>query len=331
MIRPTAILSLLALPVGAEPPGLLSIDITTLAGEDHAAALSIARAAGATVTSLSLMWDEMETSPGTYAPAVDWPAIANAYYPAEGMALTLGFSVIDTVADRRPAELRDKSWDDPDVIARFREHLAAVLSRMPDVDLKAIAIGNEVDAHLATPDQIADFAGFLSAARAEVERLRPGLPVAAKLTAAGLLSDPSRWQPILEAGSGVFVTYYPLDPDFSPRPSEAPATDLPRLVAIAAGKPLFLLEAGYPSGGCGATPAAQAAFVQSLFAAWEARRDAIPLVSLTWLTDLGPDEVAAGTAYYGITAPCFASYLATLGLRDGTGAPKPALEFLMQR
>ncbi len=325
MMRLALALCLLTSPALAEP--LLSIDITTLPGEDFDQPLAIARAAGATVTSLSLAWDELEPH-GTYAPPNDWPAIANAYYPAQGFSLTLTFSVIDTTADRRPPDLRGLAWDDPTLLTRFDSHLSHVLSRMPDITLHAIAIGNEVDAFLTTDADIAAFARFLASARQTAQTLRPGVPVAAKLTAPTLQTDRARYVPILDAGNAVFATYCPLTPGFGVRPPDAPATDLPGLIAAAMGKPLYLLEAGYPSAGCTTTPQDQTAFFVALLATWAILETDIPLISLSWLTDITPTETAAYASYYGVPDDCFARYLSSLGLRDAKGQPKPALTHL---
>lgn len=297
MRRALLALWLLTSPALAEP--LLSIDITTLPGEDYDQPIAIARAAGASTTSLSLTWDELEPN-GTYAPPNDWPAIANAYYPAQGFALTLTFSVIDTTADRRPADLRDLPWDDPTLSDRFARHLTQVLALMPDITLHAIAIGNEVDLTLTTDADIAAFARFVASARQTAQALRPGVPVAAKLTAPALLTNRARYAPILDAGDAVFATYYPLTPGFVVRPPDAPTTDLPALIAAAMGKPLYLLEAGYPSAGCTTTPADQAAFFAALMETWAAHQADIPLISLSWLTDITPAETAAFAGYYGV-------------------------------
>ncbi|MGL5009074.1 MAG: hypothetical protein ACRC6I_04280 [Paracoccaceae bacterium] len=316
----------MATTAAADP--ILSIDITLAEGEEYPDAVAVIRAAGAGATSLSLFWDELEPTPGVYAPKDNWPAIANIYFPFTGLDFTLTFSVIDTVADRRPPDLQGLPWDDPLVIARFTAHLTAVLERLPNVPIIAIAVGNEVDAHLADPDDIAAYARFLAAARTHLATLRPGLPVAAKLTFSGLTADPARLQPILDAGDAAFFTYYPRAPDFSLRPpTDAPA-DLDRMIDLAAGKPLWLLEAGYPSDGCGTAPDGQAEFVREIKAAAMARGDEIALLSFTFLTDLPEAAVDDLTQYYGVPGDCFRRYLGSLGLRTAVGAPKPAFAAL---
>lgn len=328
MIR-SALLSLaLAMPLRAEP--MLSIDITEAAGEDFGAAMAVALEAGARATSLSLYWDDLEPDGPGYAPAFDWPAIANTVYPKQGLSLTLTFSVIDTLADRRRADLKGLTWDDPRVMSAFTAHLAEVLGRLGDTDLRAIAIGNEVDGLLQTPTEIAAFARFLAAARSELARMRPGVPVGTKLTFAALTRQAERWQPVLAESTVLMVTYYPLDAGFAARGPDVVASDLAKLEIVAQDLPIYLLETGYPSAGCRASEADQAAFLRNLLAASTAT-PRIALVSLTWLSDMSPEEAVALAKYYGLTDPCFTAYLGSIGLRRADGRAKPALEFLLER
>lgn len=76
------------------------------------------------------------------------------------------------------------------------------------------------------------------------------------------------------------------------------------------------------------TRADQAAFFATLMKTWGLHEADIPLISLSWLTDITPAETAAYADYYGVTDDCFARYLSSLGLRDATGQPKPALTLL---
>ena len=318
---------ILATPAAADP--LLSIDITLADGEDYPAAVRVVKDAGANATSLSLFWDDLETEPGVYAPKDNWPMIANLYFPATGLAYTLTFSVIDTVVDRRPPDLRGLAWDDPLVISRFSAHADAVLARMPRVHFKAIAIGNEVDAFLTNPADVAAYARFLVAVRDHLAKTRPGVPVAAKLTFSGLIGDPARLAPILQAGDAAFFTYYPLKPDFNLRPPTDATQDLDAMLELASGKPLWLLESGYPSNGCGAPEGGQEVFFKTLLAAVALHKEAVALVSATYLTDLPDSEVSGFSDYYGVGGDCFARYLGSLGLRQYDGTAKPALAALV--
>ncbi len=317
-------LGLVAGSAGAEVR--LSIDITTSPAVPFETALSDVQAAGANATSLTVFWDDLEKD-GAYAPEFDWPAIANQVYPAAGMGVNLTISVIDTVADRRPDNLRAKAWDDPEVIRRFHHFLNQILGRMTDTDILSLAIGNEVDGFLAAPEDVAVYSRFVAAAATHVKTR--GVPVGTKLTF-GALKNPDLWAPILKASDAVFLTYYPLDSAFQVRPTAEIAQDLDAMVAFAGAKPIYLLESGYPSHGCKATPEAQKAFAETLLAE-ATKRPSIELVSLTWLTDLSQGEIEAYRGYYGVPDRCFAAFLATLGLKSEDGTDKPVLTWLKSR
>jgi hypothetical protein len=318
--------ALCALPAEADP--ILSIDITAAQNEDYDVALQIAKSAGAKATSLSIFWDEMETVPGAFSPKQNWPAIANFYFSFTGLKFTLNFSVIDTVADRRPSDLKDLPWDDPLVIARFASHVDAVLGRMKNVPFIAITVGNEVDAHLQSPEDIAAFATFLRAARTEIAHHRPDAAFGSKLTFAGLHSDLPKWHAIIETGDGLFATYYPLDGTFAMRPLTEVPSDIDILINAAAGKPLWLLETGYASAGCGGSEQAQSDFF-ALMRAEAQKRPQIALISFTFLTDFAPAVVDEYVDYYGVSEDCFARYLGSIGLRNSDGSSKQALRAMM--
>jgi len=149
------------------PAQTIGIAITESNANDYDADVNQAIRAGATVTSLTLFWDEAMQG-DTYAPDFDWPSIANSYYPSKNMGLVLSLAVIDTVADRRPEALRALPFDDPRVISAFTAYAAEVLSRLEDTDLVAISIGNEVDGVLTNARDWAAFANFFKAARTAV-------------------------------------------------------------------------------------------------------------------------------------------------------------------
>ncbi|MGB0499290.1 MAG: hypothetical protein ACPGID_13190 [Rubricella sp.] len=319
----------LVLPAQAEPH--FSIDITLGADADYDAAVDTIRQADATATSLTLYWDEGQDASGRYVADPDWAAIAGGYYPGQDIAISLTLSVIDTVTDRRPEDLRARDWSDPVVIDRFVTYAEAVLERMQDVEITGISVGNEVNGYLSSPKAIADYARFLTAVR---DRLRPiageDVPIGTKLIWTDLRETPDRWQPVIDASDALMVTYYPLGPGFLVM-GEPVAPQFDRMIALAEGRPVHILEAGMPSDGCGSTERDQSAFVYAAVTEWEARQSAIPHLSLTWLTDRAPEEIAAYQAYYGVGDACFGAYLASLGLRGHDGRAKPALDWLMSR
>lgn len=306
----------------------LEVAITLPENEDYDAAIALVQSLGAESVPVSLFWDEIETSPGVFNPDPNWLPVINQYYPAQNLKVTLTISVLDTVTDRRPADLRGLPWDDPQVIARFTALLDTIAAQIPDVQLTALAIGNEIDGVLGT--QAANweaYTTFFAASAAHARALWPGVPVGAKVMFSGARQIPARIRPLWDASDAVMLTYYPLKSDFTVRPPQVVADDVAQMVAIAQGKPVYLLEAGYPSGEtCNSTPEQQAAFIRQVFRAWDAHAEAIPLISFTWLSDLPPKAVREFQGYYGVNNRAFGEYLRTLGMRTwkGAGSDKPA-------
>ena len=111
-----------ALGEAGAPPArgerILSLDVNQAADGDFDRAFARAQEAGMEATTLSLHWDEIETAPGQYDPQPNWPAIANIYYPAFNTPISLALSPIDTNNERRPADLRGRPFDDPEVVHR---------------------------------------------------------------------------------------------------------------------------------------------------------------------------------------------------------------------
>lgn len=62
------------------------------------------------------------THPGEYNPDPNWLAVANLFYPAQEMVVSLTIPVIDTSSTRLPAELADKSFDDPEAVKGYERY-----------------------------------------------------------------------------------------------------------------------------------------------------------------------------------------------------------------
>ncbi len=332
-----AALALLALlyfflgPTVANADPVLSIAITESSGDDFDADVRQVRKTGARATSLTLFWDEADQN-GTYAPEFDWPSIANGYYPGRGLSLIITLSVIDTVTDRRPKDLLKKSWDDPIVIARFNAYLTEILSRMPDTDILAIAVGNEIDGHLRRDKDWQAYERFFSAARDTIHQTRPNVPVGVTMTWQGMQGNNATRSARLNAlTDAALINYYPLDSRFHVLPPADIMAQLDAMIIAANGKPVYLFETGYPSEGCGSNPALQQAYFQHLLAAWHTRKRDIPLINLVWLHDIPEAKLQDYASYYGSNNRCFLSYLSSLGLRSLNGQNKPAFNWLISR
>ncbi len=312
---------------------LLGIAILPAEHEDQGKATKRALRAGAAVTPMSLFWDEVETAPHEYHVKAGWVKMADRYYPSVGMKVALTIGVLDTTADRRPPDLRGKPYDDPEVIKRFDALLDHIAARAPHLKLASLSIGNEIDGVLRHhPESWAQYAAFFQKTSAHSRSLWPGVPVGAKVMFSGAQAYPDRLRPIWNASDAVMLTYYPLNDDFTVRAPDVVAKDFDRMVDLAAGRPIYLLEAGYPSSkACDSSEEKQAEFVRQVFRAWDAHASAMPLVIFFTLTDLSPVMTRKYQGYYGVRGAAFGEFLHTLGVRTwpGNGRDKLAYRVLL--
>ena len=214
------------------------------------------------------------------------------------------------------------------MLAAFSDFASGVLSRLGRTDLVSISIGNEVDAYLTGEDWAA-YQRFFSAARAEVARLRPGVPVGVNLTWGGLTGpDAAAARALAERGDVWLVTYYGLDAGLGIRPPEEVAGAIDSMVAMAGEQPLILAEVGYPSDGCGSDEDGQLKFYKTLLAVLKDREAEVTVANIVWMHDISEDQLDTYRTYYGTDDDCFARYLGSLGLRARDGADKPAFAWI---
>ena len=315
---------------------VLSAAISEAPNEEFADAVTQAKGHGVSAVPLSVFWDDIEREPGRFEPEPNWTAIANQFFPVLGLRVQFVISVIDTNQDRRPAWLRQQRFNSPQTMASFARLIDWVLGAIPDLNLVSFAIGNEIDALLGNDAaRWRDYNALWRAGAARVRAMRPRTPLGAKLTwggwAGGGVSGAALRQAeaLVDASDRLMVTYYPLQPDFRMKPLGAVEADIAALAARRRAKPIEIAEVGYSSSPrCGGSPARQAAFVRTVFRAWDSHRAAMPVVSLFSWTDFPPAQVDELVRYYGIESPGFRGFLEGLGLRNADGRPKPALAAL---
>jgi len=305
---------------------VLAISISDRADGDFNTAYGQAVAAGMQATSLSLGWNDQEIAPGAYQPAIDFLQIANDYYGPRGTRLLLSLNPIDTNNSRLPTHLEGRRWNDADVVTAYKALLDWALPKAQGLDLVSLAIGNEVDATLASVEAWDEYRDFFIQVGAHARSLRPGLRVGVKVTKDGLTGPfAAQAAALVESSDLVLTTYYPLGPGFQIEapPSVGPVFD--DLVSRFPTKPILFAEIGSPSTSmCGASEALQAEFVRAAFAAWDRHADHIELLDFVWMHDISQGALDTYEHYYGLSDPCFLDYLATLGLKGPNGETKPA-------
>ena len=314
-------------PVASLAEPIESLAGTMPASGDYGAILSAIDEIGAQATSLSVYWDDLQRD-GVYVADPDWPAIAQAVYPPRDIRIQLTFSVIDTLTDRRPEELQDLAWDDPQNIERFVAVAQDTLDRMPDVTLVSIAIGNEVDGYLFGTE-VREYARFFQHARHALSKIRPDTPISIKVTWPGFRDRPEI-RALAQRGDVISLTWYPMNDAYQ---FLAPVDALAEMsyMDAAADGPWELAEVGYPSNGCGAaSEAAQSAFHEGLSDAAQSYPD-LRLIQRVWSHDIPSEAVAAYAEYYQTDADCFRSFLGGLGLLTYDGTAKLAFDALTSR
>jgi alpha-L-arabinofuranosidase len=232
---------------------------------------------------------------------------------------------------RLPPYLRDKAFDDPEVIERFKCLLDYVFSQLPDLELSSLAIGNEIDGYLGTNQRLwQEYTRFFQATSAYAKTKRPNLLVGSKVGFGGLTNEAYTLSAdLVRASDVVMLTYYPLNADFSVKNPEVVHEDFAKLVALFLDKPIYVLEAGYPSSPLlGSSEEKQADFIREIFRAWDTHTAHIELLDFLWLHDIPPAVVKELGDYYRLKDEKFLAYLATLGLRTFDGEDKEAFKVL---
>ncbi|MGH9628879.1 MAG: hypothetical protein ACRD7E_11190 [Bryobacteraceae bacterium] len=321
-----------ALAAGPLPKGtrVLGLDVNMAGNNDYQAAINLAKAAGAQTVSLTVNWDQLETAPGQYD--LSTLALANQYYPTQGLMLDLFVITMDPAGKHVPADLQGRRMNDPVVIERCKRLLDAVFTQLPDIQLNFLALGSEADLGLKEdPAAWNDYESFLASVRNHVRSKRPDLRVGVSATFAGLMGSA---QPQLKRMNpdAIFVSYYPTKSTFDVKDPGAASADFAALASAFAGQPVIIEQIGYPSGSAlGSSQTKQRAFISEVFKAWDRHSSQIHSVTFAWLTDLPLSAVDSYSGYYGLHDGKFREFLRTLGLRtySGAGVSKPAYNTLV--
>ena len=114
--------------------------------------------------------------------------------------------------------------------------------------------------------------------------------------------------------------------DGEPIPSPGSiALDLDAIDDVDPGRPVALVEVGYPSSDdVGADEEAQGLFYDALFGALESRRASFPLVVVSRLHDLGAEACASEGVALDEEQELVLAYRCSTGARDASDEAKPA-------
>ncbi|MGC8668789.1 MAG: hypothetical protein ACP5VE_11810 [Chthonomonadales bacterium] len=287
--------------------------------------LAALRQMGARLLYVSVKWAELEPQPGHYV----FKPIDDATNGARmlGFRLLLTLQTIDTNNRTLPADLQTLPFGDRRIAMRFSALLRALAPRITK-EVAWVMLGNEADVYLAAhPAELEPFAELVESGRAVLHAAHRGVAVGVTATFDGVLRHPAVVRRLNRNTDVLGLTYYPLGGDFTVRPARDVAEDVDAMARFAGGKLIVLQEAGYPAGrGAGSSDAAQAEFVDALFAALARHARSFQAVNYFLLYDFGKDMVEGFVRYYGVPGERFRAFLATLGLKREDGTPRPAWE-----
>jgi hypothetical protein len=104
---------------------------------------------------VSIRWTDVETSPNHYVdPGEEFGGylnVMNTFYPMHNTKVYFTIlSPINTTYKGVPDDIKGLDFDDPVFLGRFKSFLDYLMSKIPDVDLIGLVIGNEVDIYLSS-------------------------------------------------------------------------------------------------------------------------------------------------------------------------------------
>jgi hypothetical protein len=337
LLQPTPAADLPLLPPGTHVSALYS-EAEPGAKTELDSAFGEVVAAGGDAYELSISWSDLESEPGK----IDTSKLENYLSTLSGLNIHVYLSIttINTIALTLPFDLADapalvelsggRHFDDPLILDRFGKLLDAVVPVLAKHGGFFLSVGNEVEGWLDThPDEVEPFARFVAAAREHVHRIEPRLGVGATITSGGVQRQSPAAQAVLAVSDAAAYTYYPLNDDFTVQAPSVAEDDLKQMVEAAGTLPILFQEVGYPSGYSprpqnGSSAEKQRQFIENFFAAVEAY-PSVRFVSVLQLADWSEAQCDAFADYYGLgSLPTAREFLCSLGLRERTGAAKPA-------
>ena len=278
---------------------------------------------GSNFTEFSIHWDDIEKSKDQYS--LQWFEIINIYYKDKPVHIGLSIGAIDMVSDRRPEYLKDMPFDAPEVAQKYNKMIESVLSKMPDVKILYVSVGNEICSHFKTNKQFEQYSVFEKQTTSFIKTIRPDILTGSKNMYHSLTRDNIKTLKELNKNKEyIFVNYYPLKSDFSFKKPSVIHDDIERLMKLYPDTKLYFTEIGYASGKNIASEELQSLFFQEMFIAWDNNKDIIPLMNIDWLLDLEKNKLDYFHTLFGKVNDNFYEYLATLGIANTDGSKKPA-------
>jgi hypothetical protein len=197
-----------------------------------------------------------------------------------------------------------------------------------------LAIGNEVDSYFKSRGrEIEPYARMLDGVRSTITSGFPDAQFTVNFTRDAASDLDRKYRPLSDRGDFVSFTYYPLNFNFTMKAPSSADGDIKAMVDAAGSRQMLLQEVGYASSErLKSSEEKQAEFYRNVFAALERHQGRIIAANFLFMSDLPESTVEELGNYYRLPLfkGNFKAYLATLGLFDREGRPKPAWDVFRQ-
>jgi hypothetical protein len=292
------------------------------------------------VVDLFFTWKDIEPSPFTYSHTKTDTnlRIANFYYsPAyRDLPIDLQIAPINSSHKEVPTDLMGTTFDNITMIHRFEKMIDTVFSKLNNLQIHSLNIGNEHDAFIGSDtNKRNQYKTFYDSVKTYIKSTHPNLKIGTTFTFGGLTGSSSAlYQAINQNSDIISLTYYGITSSYMAKPSNCPITDFAAITSLYPSTPIYIQECGYPSSTtCGSSDVQQAQFINNVFNTWDNLSTRIPYISFFQLTDWSQAAVDTFAVYYGNSTTVFKEFLRTLGLRTyaGMGTNKTAYDTLVSQ
>ncbi|AKV02114.1 hypothetical protein AKJ09_08777 [Labilithrix luteola] len=311
---------------------VLGLDVD-LSGQTLLEHVQTARDAGATTTTVSYAWDEVEVpfdggAPDAATTALFQPGlhVANLVLSSEHASALLEIDAVDVSGPRMPADLAGLPLDDPQVAVRYGRVIDYVVSQMPDLQLDVLLVASGVDRAFGDDaNRYAQLATFIERAKAYAQSVGAPFRIGFAVGEDGMAARRSLLDAAWNGSDVLGVTVFPADASGHVLPPASVGDAFDRIAQAAPPDKPVVIRAGYPSAAaCGSDGDAQAAFVRTAFQAWDRNATRIAVFDLVELDDASLSVAKARAERQGRSDEAWVAFFGSLGLRDGT-AGKAAL------
>ncbi len=321
---------------------MLSIDVSLPEDDDFIAAYDEAMLTDMDNIKLSFDWSMLEdgTKDGGGDPIYDMsvPAIAEAFYPAKGMPVSIFIRPVHINIKPVPSDLTATDFDNATMIQRFKDLLDELFTTMPTAEIQSLIIGSEIDIYFGNDDAAWDkYITFFDAVATYARAQRPGTLVGSEVTY-NFYDESSfdKWLELNTYADFIGISYYGIDyTNQNGKSMGQIRDDFDDMVAKHPGnQDIYIPQLGYPSAASlNSSEEKQAKFINTVFKAWDEHHKRIKLINFTWMHEWDATAISDFMAEIGVSDANLEAFLGSIGLRywSGSGSDKLAWPRLKKR